>query len=149
MRTQRRLERLGPRPTIEDELALRDHIPYWQPCSRHKDPFKSDLRATCKACMRASAAYDAECVRQEAALTAPWDAVSAEIKAAEDALRERECALREASGDMNSAELRWMREAMAEQRAELASLRAENRLLRAEVARRAENEPCGSDDDDA
>ena len=54
-----------------------------------------------------------------------------------------------ASGDMNSAELRWMREAMAEQRAELASLRAENRLLRAEVARRAENEPCGSDDDDA
>ena len=45
-----------------------------------------------------------------------------------------------------------MREAMAEQRAELASLRAENRLLRAEVARRAENEPCGSDvmsDDDA
>ena len=50
---------------------------------------------------------------------------------------------------MNSAELRWMREAMAEQRAELASLRAENRLLRAEVARRAENELCGSDDDDA
>ena len=50
---------------------------------------------------------------------------------------------------MNSAELRWMREAMAEQRAELASIRAENRLLRAEVARRAENEPCGSDDDDA
>ena len=65
------------------------------------------------------------------------------------ALRERECALREASGDMNSAELRWMREAMVEQRAELASLRAENRLLRAEVARRAENELCGSDDDDA
>ena len=46
-------------------------------------------------------------------------------------------------------ELRWMREAMAEQRAELVSFRAENRLLRAEVARRAENEPCGSDDDDA
>ncbi len=42
-----------------------------------------------------------------------------------------------------------MREAMAEQRAELASLRAENRLLRAEVARRAKNEPRGSDDDNA
>ena len=99
--------------------------------------------------MRASAAYDAECVRQEAALTAPWDAVSAEIEAAEDALRERQSALREARGNMNSAELRWMREAMAEQRAELASIRSENRLLRAEVARRAENELCGSDDDDA
>ena len=48
---------------------------------------------------------------------------------------------------MNSAELRWMREAMAEQRAELASLRAENRLLRAEVARRAKNEPRDSHDD--
>ena len=48
---------------------------------------------------------------------------------------------------MNSAELRRMRKAMAEQRAELASLRAENRLLRAEVARRAKNEPRDSHDD--
>ena len=41
-----------------------------------------------------------------------------------------------------------MREAMAEQRAELASLCAENQLLRAEVVRRAESERCDSDKDD-
>ena len=40
---------------------------------------------------------------------------------------------------MDFAERRWMREAMAEQSAELASLRADNRSLRAEVARLSGN----------
>ena len=47
--------------------------------------------------------------------------------------------LREARVDMDFAERRWMREAMAEQSAELASLRADNRSLRAEVARLSGN----------
>ena len=100
----------------------------------HKDYSKFELRATCKACTRAKVAYEEECARQEAALTAPWDAASAELEAVEDALRDCRDGFRDAYENMNRAELSWMREAMAEQSAELRSLRADNRSLRAEVA---------------